>query len=71
MYNWRGLHLSLVTLFAFPRGCVEVVAKTRGTGSGRVGVSFFSNYFCFNFCRYSPVLLFSNNRHLSLIYGGD
>ena len=42
-----------------------------GPGVG-VGVSlFFSKFFCFNFCRYSPVLLFSNVRHLSFIYGGN
>ena len=36
-----------------------------------VGVSFFFAFFCFNFCLYSPVLLFSNVRHLSFIYGGN
>ena len=41
-----------------------VVAKTRGRGRG----SFFPSLFCFLllfvFCRYSPVLFFSNDRHL-------
>ena len=43
-----------------------------GPGSGSVsGCLFFSKFFCFNFCRCSPVLLFSNVRHLSFVYGGN
>ena len=51
-----------------------VVAKTRGRGQGRGrgpsrgrGIFSFSHFFF----RYSPVLLFSNDRHLSFIYGGN
>ena len=32
---------------------------------------FFPIFLCFNFCRYSPVMLYSNVRHLSFIYGGN
>ena len=50
----------------------RVVAKTRGRGRGRGrGVFFFSKFFGFNFCRYSPVMLYSNGWHLSFIYGGN
>ena len=50
--------------------CRKVVAKTPGRGRGRsLGVFFFPNFFCFNFCRYSPVTLYSNVQHLSFIYG--
>ena len=44
-----------------------------GSGSGsRQGCLFFSNFslYCFNFCPYSPVTLYSKVRHLSFIYGG-
>ena len=37
-----------------------------------VAVSFFSKFLSLNFCRYSPVLLFSNDRaSMSSIYGGN
>ena len=51
----------------------RVVTKTwgrsRGRGRGRGRGVIFYKCFCFNFCRYSPVLLFLNDRHLSFIYG--
>ena len=37
----------------------------------RVVVIFFSYFFCFNFSRYSAVLLFSNVRVFFFIYGGN
>ena len=38
-----------------------------GSGSG---CHFFSNFFCINFLSFNlPVLLLSNDRHLSFIYG--
>ena len=42
-----------------------------GSGSGSWCLFFFSTFFRFNFCSYSPVLLFSDVRHLSFIYVGN
>ena len=36
-----------------------------------VRVSFFLKFLCFNFCRYSPVMLYPNVRYFSFIYGGN
>ena len=52
----------------FDLGSSQNAGPEPGSGSG---CHFFSYFFCFSFCRYSPVLLFSNVRHLSFIYGGN
>ena len=41
--------------------------SSQNAGRGpRVGVSFFLKFLCFNFCRYSPVMLYPNVRYFSL-----
>ena len=57
------------TIIFFVCPSSRVVAKTPGRGAG-VGVSFFLKFFCFNFCRYSAVMLYPNVRYFSFIRFG-
>ena len=56
-----------MSLLTFNKLTPVLFARRQNTGPGS-GCLFFPNFFCFNFCPYSPVLLFLNFRYLSFIY---